>query len=113
MFPNIKCCCCRQCINTNEYFYVEVKNETTHYLNFILSYYYFSDKETVKPSPPFGPGKSERMAFPGGVEDLILNVYDSYFNPPYLICFGGPPNKAISRYKVVQHSLDDFECIKY
>ncbi|CAG7839674.1 hypothetical protein CLOHAE12215_01087 [Clostridium haemolyticum] len=112
MFPNIKCCC-RQCINTNEYFYVEVKNETTHYLNFILSYYYFSDKETVKPSPPFGPGKSERMAFPGGVEDLILNVYDSYFNPPYLICFGGPPNKAISRYKVVQHSLDDFECIKY
>ncbi|ACT33710.1 hypothetical protein G8S49_11465 [Clostridium botulinum C] len=113
MFPNIKCCCCRQGVNANEYFYVEVKNETTHYLNFILSYYYFSDKETVKPSPPFGPGKSERMAFPGGVEDLILNVYDSYFNPPYLICFGGPPNKAISRYKVVQHSLDDFECIKY
>ncbi|WP_275935974.1 hypothetical protein [Clostridium haemolyticum] len=35
MFPNFKCCCCRQCINTNEYFYVEIKNETKHYLNFI------------------------------------------------------------------------------
>ncbi|KEH99955.1 hypothetical protein [Clostridium botulinum] len=111
MISNIKpYCCCRQCLNTNKNYYIEVRNQCTHYLNFLLCYK-INGKRVMKASPAFAPGKVQHIVFPGDATELCLTIFDSSFNPPSLICSKLPSAHMINRYKVVNTSYNNFECI--
>lgn len=110
MISNVRFCC-KQCLNPNEKFYLELRNETSMYLNATLIYS-FLGKDVTRATPPFGPGKTERIVFPDTASCIFFQVFQTAFNPPALICTNTIPNNIISYFKIKELQPDHFICIK-
>lgn len=93
--------------------YVEISNETTLDISFIVQYN-VEVRTFTKKSPIFGPGKSERIQISHSAQNICFNVLDDSINPPGFICNVVLPKCTRHCYKLLQSGsslhLQQFKC---